>query len=90
MIEHDERQEVIVGHRFQALFFPARAESGTKARYYKKEHPGVRRTSHWMKHELEAIFADDRPSDVILAKKLGRSISAIQSVRSRIQREPPQ
>jgi len=53
-----------------------RAESSGKARNAGQE---------WSSADLSIISADDRPRDRVLAKMLGRSITAIQVQRNRNQ-----
>lgn len=57
-----------------------------KQRYYEKhrEHPENRRNAgqEWTLSEMALITAPERPVDSVLAKKLGRSVEAIQLKRS--------
>ncbi len=54
-------------------------------RYYKKSILGaINSKNKWTAKEEDSILVPDRPNDMVLAKKLGRSVQAIQIKRSRI------
>lgn len=59
-----------------------------KARYYRKhkESPENSRNSRqeWILSEIKQITDPERPSDTILARKLGRSVSAVQAQRCQL------
>jgi hypothetical protein len=63
---------------------------GYKKRYYVRDLalPGAREneSKDWDDQDREKIMADDRPNDLTLAQKLGRSLNAIQTQRCLMRR----
>lgn len=58
-----------------------------KKRNYAKGAEGVTKTKQpWTDSEIDEIVASDRPCDRILAKKISRSVQAIQVMRSRLRK----
>lgn len=57
-----------------------------KKRYYKKHSKARRKRLIWATDEEKAITASDRPCDVVLSQKLGRTVLAIQIHRSRMKK----
>ncbi len=66
------------------LRYPDRRNS-QKKRYYKKTAVGAKNSRiKWTTKEIDSIIASNKPRDTVLAKKLGRSVEAIQVKRSKI------
>ena len=67
--------------------YPAKRHQSSR-RYYRKhrENPANRRNSRaaWKPKEIALIIAPKHPPDPVLAKKLGRSVQAIQLKRMRV------
>jgi hypothetical protein len=59
-------------------------ESSKKKNYAKTREFAVNDGKIWLKMDERMITASGRPCDRILAKKLGRSVQAIQIRRSRL------
>lgn len=59
-----------------------------KQAYYRRnnQNPANSR-EEWTLLDIAIITASDRPSDIVLAPRLGRSIQAIQVMRSKTKKE---
>lgn len=66
------------------LKHPETRYKGKKNYYIKGRAFAVNRGQCWTRQDEKLIIAQDRPNDRILAKKLGRSIFAIQRKRSNL------
>jgi hypothetical protein len=62
---------------------PHKRQSG-KQRNYAQTQGAENTGAIWSDSEMEAILADDRPHDRVLAAKLGRSVQAIQVKRAKL------
>lgn len=57
-----------------------------RMRKYRARVPNQGKRIPWKVHEVQEIMAEDRPNDVDLAQKLGRSLPSIQTMRYRVKR----
>ena len=62
-----------------------RTANAQKRRYYGKTVNAKNRGEPWSKHEVERVFARD-VTDTELSAEIGRSVRAIQVMRSRVRK----
>lgn len=58
-----------------------------KQRYYDQHGQGRHNGQDWSDKEKQLVMSPNSPGDVILAKRLGRSVRAIQIKRCRLKKE---
>jgi len=83
MTKHDIEEELSASQRFFAQFNITKScrRKIAKHAYYKQSHPGKWRRDPWSREDIDRILSRDMP-DKLLAKEIGRSITAIQTRRA--------
>ena len=64
------------------------ARYAEKARYYRKTTDAPNRRGLWTSADMDAITADNRPTDSILSSQIGRSVRSIQCKRHKMLTDP--